>query len=512
MSRAADGWGARGRRSLRGGLQVAAGVAAVAVVATLLLAPVDGGRAAGQTPDPYQVRVVQTTADLAQRLTPLPDAEFQAGAPPAGEPVIAVAPGIGYQQVRGFGAAMTDTSAWLIERKLSPAARAVLWGELFGASGIRLSSVRMPIGASDFTAAGRPYTYDDLPPRRSDPSLRRFSIARDRPYVIPALRQVHAVNPAAQFLATPWSPPAWMKTNDGLDNAYGGGTLRASDYRVYAAYLTRFLRAYAGAGIDIGALSLQNEPGIATLYPGLNLSAAQELTLLGDLQPALAAARLNPRLYAGDLGWGPTTGYLQALALARRAGAGGLTGLAWHCYYGQPSVMSQVHLIAPRLDSILDECSPGLTPTPIAEIVISSLRNWASLVDLWNLALDPTGGPVQAPNHGCAGCSALATIDPLTGAASLTLSYYQLGQASAFIAPGARRIATNDFVAYRYPHPGVNVASPGLDDVAVRNPGGGLALVAYDNSPAPITFAVSWRGRAFSYTLPAGATVTFSWN
>jgi glucosylceramidase len=81
-----------------------------------------------------------------------------------------------------------------------------------------------------------------------------------------------------------------------------------------------------------------------------------------------------------------------------------LSGLSWHCYFGAPGVMSQFRRADPRLDQIVDECSPGLiTPTPTAEIVISSLRDWASTVALWNLALDPDGGPVEAPNHGCPG-------------------------------------------------------------------------------------------------------------
>ena len=97
--------------------------------------------------------------------------------------------------------------------------------------------------------------------------------------------------------------------------------------------------------------------------------------------------------------------------------------------------MSQLHQADPTLDQIVDECSPGISPTPISEIVISSLRDWASTVALWNLALDPTGGPAQLPNHGCMGCQGLATIDPQTGTAALNQNYYELGQASEFIAP-----------------------------------------------------------------------------
>jgi glucosylceramidase len=106
----------------------------------------------------------------------------------------------------------------------------------------------------------------------------------------------------------------------------------------------------------------------------------------------------------------------------------------------------------------------------------------------------------------------LARIDEHTGSVSLTRAYYQLGQASAFVAPGAQRIASNHFVAYVYPRRGVNVVTPGLDDVAFRNPDGSIVLLAYDNAMSPVRFAVQWRGRTLTYTLAPGAMATLEWN
>jgi glucosylceramidase len=473
-----------------------------------MLAGASGG--SGEATDPYRVSVVQTSASLSQALTPLPGLEF--GPAKTGNlPAIDVNAAIRYQRITGFGGAMTDSSAWLIENKLNQAQRQTLMGKLFGPTGIRLNFVRVPIGASDFTQNGTPYTYDDVPAGQSDPDLQHFSIAHDQAYILPALTAVKALNPAIAFMATPWTPPAWMKTNDSLSNAGNKAFLRRRDFGAYAAYIVKFLQAYAQAGIPISSLTLQNEPGILTLYPGLNISAAAEATwLTGSLRPALAKANLHPNLYGGDRGWGPTTDYFTTSI--KNAG-NALSGLAWHCYFGEPGVMSPLHDEDPRLGQIVDECSPGLTPTPISEVVISSLRNWVSVVSLWNLALDQTGGPAQLPNHGCKGCQGIVTI-PLQGGGPVTLmpSYYELGQASEFIDPGAQRINTGNFVSYRYPHAGVNVATPGLDDVAVRNPDGSIVLIAYNNATAPITFAVKWRGRAFGYTLPAGATATFVWN
>jgi len=477
----------------------------VAVYLTLLATGHDHG--VSEATDPYQVQAVQTTANLSQHLTPLADLEF--GDVAVGRlPVITVDPGVDYQRVSGFGAAITDSSAWLIERKLAPAARQALMGEMFGPIGIRLDFVKVPMGASDFTHNGRPYSYDDGP---ADPALRHFSVAHDRAYILPALRDARAQNPMTEFMATPWTPPGWMKTNHSLGNGADHAMLLPGDERPWAAYFVKFVRAYAGAGVPIAAVSPQNEPGVPTLYPGLNLPAASEARWISrDLAPALAAAHLHPEIYGGDLGWGPTTDYDRTLL--RQVPRHALTGLGWHCYYGSPGSMAALHQIDPSLEQIVDECSPGLSPTPMSEVVISALRNWASIVALWNLALDPTGGPAQRPNHGCMGCSGLATVDPKTGGVALNATYYDVGQASAFITPGARRIASGHFVNYRYPGPGVNVVSSGLDDVAVQNPDGSLVLVAYNNSAAPIAFAVAWQGRAFTYRLAAGATVTFVWN
>ena len=99
-----------------------------------------------------------------------------------------------------------------------------------------------------------------------------------------------------------------------------------------------------------------------------------------------------------------------------------------------------------------------------------------------------------------------------SGAVSLTRSFYQLGQVSSLVMPGAQRVSSTHFVSYVYPHAGVNVVTPGLDDVAFRNPDGSIVLVAYDNAAAPIRFAIAWRGRALQYELSPGATATLVWH
>jgi O-glycosyl hydrolase len=110
--------------------------------------------------------------------------------------------GVKYQKVTGFGAALTDSSAWLINQ-LPPASRNTLMKQLFDpATGAGLSTVRLPMGASDFTATGK-YSYDDMPAGQTDPTLRNFSIQHDVPYIIPELKQALALNPSVKITATP---------------------------------------------------------------------------------------------------------------------------------------------------------------------------------------------------------------------------------------------------------------------------------------------------------------------
>ncbi|MGO9753427.1 MAG: glycoside hydrolase family 30 protein [Solirubrobacteraceae bacterium] len=461
--------------------------------------------------DPLAVSVMQTSGNLSQRLTPMPGLHFEHMVPAEGVPVISVNDSVGYQRIGGFGAAMTDSSAWLIERELPAAGRTALMSDLFGSAGLGLSFLRLSIGASDFSVGGRPYSYDDLRPRRTDPHLVHFSIAHDRAYILPALNQARALDPGIVFLASPWTPPAWMKGNDALGNVKDGATLRADAYGPWAAYIVKFIQEYASAGVPITALTAANEVGTPTTYPGLNMTLSSLSTWIRqDLMPALSRARLHPKLYGADWGWGTAARRDEAALTATTADE--YTGVAWHCYYGSPDVMNAIHSQNPRLDEIVDECSPGISAIPISEVMIASLRDWASTVALWNLALDPAGGPVQAPNHGCPGCSGLVTIDEEGGALTFNLAYYQLGQASMFVQRGAERIESGHFVTYTYRKPGANFVSAGLDDVAFANPDGTRVLMAYNNGQQATLFAVDWHGTYFEYTLPAAATVTFEWD
>ena len=108
-----------------------------------------------------------------------------------------------------------------------------------------LSVLRQPMGASDFVE-GDHYTYDDVPAGQTDYALEHFSIEHDRTQILPLLRRARSLNPHLKVIASPWSPPAWMKTNQSL---VGGRLIDdPAIYATYARYFVKFLKAYARAG------------------------------------------------------------------------------------------------------------------------------------------------------------------------------------------------------------------------------------------------------------------------
>ncbi|HUO74207.1 MAG TPA: glycoside hydrolase family 30 beta sandwich domain-containing protein [Solirubrobacteraceae bacterium] len=453
------------------------------------------------------MHVVQTSVSLAERMKRLPDAILARGRPRTST-VVHVQDGVRYQRILGFGATLTDSSAWLIRRQLSPSDRTALMGQLFGPDGLNLDFIRLPMGASDFTARGKPYSYDDMPRGQSDPSLQHFSIAHDMPYIIPTLREALAIHPRLFVFANPWTAPAWMKANQATDDFGNVGTLLPAAFGPFAAYFVKFVQAYARQGIAVDAIGPENEPVVAE-DPGMQFSEADEATFVSRyLHPALMSAGLSTQVYGLDLSWDMLS---FAQALAQDIVPGELTGISWHCYFGTPAVMTALHVQAPQLVQLINECSPEIRPFTTPQALIGSLRNWASAVALWNLALDPSSGPVEPPRHRCPRCEGVVTIDETTHIARPGPTYYGLGQFSRFIARGAVRIGTNTFVAdqtglYDFYRP-----TPGLDDVAFLNPSGEKVLVTYNGTSRPLRFAVGWRGRVLDYRLPAQATTTFTW-
>ncbi|MBV9002406.1 MAG: hypothetical protein JO304_25345 [Solirubrobacterales bacterium] len=462
------------------------------ILALALVAPAAAGAAASVT-------VVQTTANLHDALTVKAPQAFVARRA-RGSVVIRVDPSIRYQRIAGFGAAMTDSSAWLLYDELTPEWRAATINDLFGAGGIGLNFIRIPMAASDYTVSAGPYSYDDVPAGQTDPALASFSIAHDQAYIIPALKQVLAANPNALTLATPWSPPSWMKANGTFDNLAFNGTVLPRFYPALAQYFVKFIEAYHAAGVPIDSVTPMNEPNSASPWPSSALTAADAATFVPQyLAPALDAAGLHPTILGDD-----DTEVADAQALLSGPAAPALGGIAFHCYQGMGQ-MSALHVQYPAENIILSECAPEIAPYATAEVPIDATRNWASAVQLWNLALDASGGPHGAI-WGCPGCTGLVTVNEPTRTPAFGLGYFQYGQTTKYVQPGAVRIFSTRLVSDGY---GV---TPGVDDVAFVNPDGSKVLVAYNSRGRAARLAVRWGSRFVNWTLPGHGTVTLIWH
>jgi glucosylceramidase len=444
------------------------------------------------------VSVWETTADQSQLLAPQAGATFNAGNGSASQ-TITVNPAATYQSMTGFGASFTDSSAGLVAN--SPL-RSQIMTKLFSpTSGIGLDFLRQPVGASDFSQSL--FSYDDLPSGQTDPTLAKFSIAHDNAYILPVLQQALSLNPNITIMATPWSPPGWMKSSGSMI----GGSLNSGDYQVFADYLTKFVQAYDAAGVPISLVTAQNEPEYSpSNYPGSTLTASQEASFIGNnLGPDLQKAGLSTKIIAYDHNWNDTS--FPETVLGDSTAGPYTAGVAWHCYAGDPSAQTTVHNAYPNKDTYFTECSGTQSSNPAntfadsldwqtENLIIGATRNWAKTVATWNMALNPSGGP----SMNCTTCTGVVTVDNSADTATYNAEYYVLGQASKFVKPGAVRIDSNTF------------GSGNLEDVAFRNPDGSNALIALnaDTSNAH-TFNVDENGQYFTYTLPARAVATFTW-
>lgn len=412
-----------------------------------------------------------------------------------------------YQYLWGVGAAVTNSSAYVLTHDLGSQARAQTLHYIFGPApaGAHLSFVRISLGGSDFNEGGMRYSEDDVPPGRTDPKLTHFNLSHDR-YMIAVLRQALAINPNIRIIASPWTAPEWMKSNDSLTNDKFKGEFLTKYSAAYAQYFVKFIEGYGRAGIPIYAITVQNEPiKVPASHEGMNFPVQQASAFIRSyLRPALRKARLSTRIFGLDESYA-AAGY----ARDELQQAGGLAGIAWHCYTGNPDAV--VPTFGP-ITQVLSECANTLIHSPASDIMIDAIDNGESGGDLWNLALEPDGGPVVPPDTGCPGCQGVLVIDPKTHQVTYSHDFYGLGEVGGLMKRGARRIA-----ATRLGHSIVgpnnqNRFAPALDDMAFRNPDGSDVLVVFNNGSQTEQFSVRWRGRGFNYQLGPGATADFSWS
>jgi glucosylceramidase len=437
-----------------------------------------------------QLRAWMTSDDKKYKEITLPGWQSSAGKAAV---VVAVDPSRQFQSILGFGGAFTDASCYLLNR-MEPANRKKLLEEFFGPDGLQLSVGRTCIGASDYSCSA--YSFDESP--SPDPELKRFSIEHDRAYILPVLREALSMNPELFLFSTPWSPPGWMKAGGSLL----GGSMRKQYFPAYAQYFVRFLEGYRAEGVNIRAVTTQNEVDTdqdgkmpAALW-GQEYEAGFIKEFLG---PALRSANLDTKIWLLDHNydlWGRAEDMMSDSEVFQF-----IDGVAWHGYAGKPEAMSRVHERFPTKNAYWTEGGPDITApdyctdwakwsTTYAQI----LKNWARCIVAWNLILDERGNPNIGPFR----CGGIVTLDSKTQQLTRSGQYWAFAHYAKPVRRGARVIATT-------------ASQASVEHVAFANPDGSYVLVL-TNSGEGCDVECRFREKALSLKLPRNSVITLQWS
>jgi glucosylceramidase len=429
--------------------------------------------------------------DDRRKYEPLAVSPWQSN-PAAGAFTIRIDAARKFQSILGFGGAFTEASCYLFHG-MDPAGRRRLLEELFGRDGLRLSVGRTAIGSSDYSRTA--YSYDDA--REPDPDLKQFSIDHDRACILPILRDAQKANPEMFFFASPWSPPGWMKTGGSLL----GGSMRKRYFRSYADYFVKFLECYKAGGVNISAVTTQNEVDTdqdgrmpATLW-GQEYESGFIKEFLG---PAIRQSSSDTKIWLLDHNynlWGRVMDELSDPDLAQY-----VDGVAWHGYMGTPDAMTRVHEAFPDKHAYSTEGGPDITAPDYATDWVKwsgayagILKNWARCIVTWNLLLDENG----QPNIGPFQCGGLVTLNSKTGQLLRSGQYLALAHYSRAIRRGARVIATEGNPS-------------GVEHVALENPDGSRVLVLTNRGAKQEISCQSEEG-FLTVRLPSNSVITLQW-
>ncbi|MAN85298.1 MAG: glucosylceramidase [Algoriphagus sp.] len=402
-----------------------------------------------------------------------------------------------YQEMDGFGFTLSQGSAQHL-LGMSDSASLDLLKELFGddEKSIRISYLRLSVAASDLNEY--PFSYNDLSDSLGvDPELEFFTLGPDTLDVIPILKEIISINPKIQLMASPWSPPSWMKDNRDTR----GGSLLEEYEASYAQYLVKYIKAMKAQGITIHALTIQNKP----LHPGNNPSLLmlpeQQARFIGQhLGPAFEEAGIQTKIviydHNADRPDYPITVLEDSLAYPY------IDGSAFHLYGGKIEALSEVHQAFPDKNIYFTEQwigAPGNLPGDLAwhtkNLIIGATRNWAKTVLEWNLTSNPTLTP-HTDRGGCDRCLGAVTIDGEE--VTRNPAYYIIAHASKFVDPGSVRIDSPEI--------------SNLPNVAFLRPDRKRVLIALNESSELQAFQIKEGSKVFDVSLPAGSVGTWIWD
>jgi glucosylceramidase len=441
---------------------------------------------------PESAEIYMTAEDTPNRLTSLGFRAFEPlDQPDENYPTIMIDIDKTFQTIEGFGGAFTDAAAINFGKMAREKQEEFLTACFDPEKGNGYTLCRTTIHSCDYS--DEQYTYDDVP---GDKNLEHFTIDHDRKYRIDFIqRAMKTARGNLKIFASPWSPPAWMKTNN--DMLYGG-KLKPEYFQTWADYYVRYMEAYKKEGIPIWGLTVQNEAMAVQVWESCIFTAAEERDFVRDyLGPTLHKNSLTDvRLMIWDHNRGIM--YQRAEVVYDDPEASKYVwGMGYHWYIGKHfDNVRMVHDAFPDKKLLYTEAGMGgdwRTAVNLARNMILDLNNWASGWTFWNLVLDENRGPRHAGGTGRG--SSIVTLDTRTGELTFNPPHYYFGHFSRFIRPGAKRIActsnSDDFLA-----------------TAFVNPDGKVAVVVLNLATSEQLFQVWVQGKTVKYRAPAQALIT----
>src|SRR5210317_1301568 len=379
-----------------------------------------------------------------------------------------------HQSLLGIGAALTDAAAETYF-KLNPDQQELFMKAYFDKEeGIGYTLARTIIHSCDFSSGS--YTYIE----EGDAELNTFSIEHDREFRIPFTKKaIEAAGGTLLMYASPWSPPAFMKTNN---NMLQGGKLKPEFYQSWANYYAKFIKAYEAEGIPLWGLSIQNEPMAVQRWESCIYTAEEERDFLkNNLGPTLEREGLGDKKI---IVWDHNRDLLFErgnVILSDPEANKYVWGTGFHWYEDWKDGTPMFKNVAGVNDAFPDKkliftegCNEGYDLKRIEDPKLAERYGKAMINDFnngtvawtdWNILLDETGGPNHVNNL----CFAPVHGNTQTGKLMLTNSYYYIGHFSKFIRPGAKRLSTGTTANH-------------LSATSFMNTDGSIAVIALNDS------------------------------
>ena len=435
-----------------------------------------------ENPADGDVRVIVTSGDRSRLLAEMDGLQF--GETYSTTSTITVNSSETYQEIDGFGFTLTEGSAEVIMSLTSEKQEELLYDLFNPETGIGVSVIRLGIGATDLSSYV--YSYND---NDGDTDMSEFSLeGPDTQYTIPVLLKALAINPDIKVMATPWSAPEWMK----LDNNY----LNNDYYSAYALYFVKYLQAMQAYGIDIWAVTPQNEPLNTTNNPSMGMTQEDQYTFVNNyLGPQLESAGFGDvKIICYDHNCDNTEFPIYV------AQSPYVDGTAFHLYAGDISAMTDVYNRTGKGVYFTEQYTgvggdfQGDFSWHLRNVLIGAPNNYSKTVLEWNLANNSSMGPHT--EGGCDTCLGAITVENSTSYTK-NVAYYIIAQASKFVKPGAVRLGCS---------------STSLPATAFKNTDGSYVVICHnENTDYTHTTTITIDGQSFSYEIPAGSAATFVW-